>query len=59
MYRNSEEHKARAYTALVRPTLEYAQTVWDPYHKEHIRKLKAVQNKAARFVKMIIAESPV
>ena len=38
------------YFSLVRPHLEYASTVWDPYHKTKIDKLEKVQNQAARFV---------
>ena len=41
--------KATAYTTMVRPTLEYAATVWDPYHQTHIRSLESVQRRAARF----------
>ena len=43
--------KATAYSTMVRPTLEYAATVWDPYHQSHIQSLKSVQRRAARFVK--------
>ena len=41
--------KAQAYTALVRPVLEYASTVWDPYHQQQIQQLENVQRQAARF----------
>ncbi|KAI8498092.1 hypothetical protein Bbelb_240360 [Branchiostoma belcheri] len=41
--------KARAYKTLVRPILEYCQTVWDPYTQSNIRNLEAVQRRAARF----------
>ena len=37
--------KAQCYTTLVRPTLEYAATVWDPYTK-----IQHKQRRAARFV---------
>ena len=37
------------YTALVRPTLEYACTVWDPHFITTIRDLEKVQRRAARF----------
>ena len=43
--------KATAYSTMVRPTLEYASTVWDPYHQTHIQSLEGVQRRAARFVK--------
>jgi hypothetical protein len=35
---------------MVRPTLEYAGTVWDPHHQVHTRSLEWVQRRAARFV---------
>ena len=46
-----EKVKEQAYTALVRPHLEYASCAWDPYLKKNIEKIEAVQRKAARFVK--------
>ena len=39
-----------AYKAIVRPTLEYAATVWDPYTNQHINSIEMVQRRAARFV---------
>ena len=45
--------KNRCYTTYVRPTLEYAGSVWDPTGKgnKNLRdKLEAVQNRCARFV---------
>ena len=41
--------KEKAYKSLVRPILEYAQVVWDPYVDEQIKQLEAVQRRAARF----------
>ena len=43
--------KSAAYSTMVRPTLEYAATVWDPYQQTHIQSLESVQRRAARFVK--------
>ena len=42
--------KSMAYQTMVRPTLEYASTVWDPYQQVHIRALESIQRRAARFV---------
>ena len=42
--------KAQAYTTLVRPVLEYASSVWDPYTIQQINALERVQRQAARFV---------
>ena len=41
--------KAQCYSTLVRPTIEYASSVWSPAKKETINKLEAVQRRAARF----------
>ena len=51
LYRCPIKVKKQAYIALVRPTLEYASTCWDPHHKKEITQLEAVQRKAARFIK--------
>jgi hypothetical protein len=45
-----QDVKSQAYTTLVRPVLEYASTVWDPYTLQHIYALERVQRQAARFV---------
>ena len=42
--------KLTAYIALVRPILEYAATVWDPYTKKSIEHLEMVQRRAVRWV---------
>ena len=39
----------QAYASLVRPTLDYACCVWDPYQRRHIKQLESVQRHAARF----------
>ena len=47
---NSTALKSTAYKTLIRPSLEYACTVWDPYTQRNIYKLEMVQRRAARFV---------
>ena len=36
--------------SLVRPTLEYASSVWDPYQQNDIHRLEMVQRRAARYI---------
>ena len=43
--------KELAYNTYVRPTLEYASSVWDNNIKEQIALVESVQRRAARFVK--------
>ena len=50
LYSCSKEIKARAYLSLVRPTLSYASSEWDPYTQKNINQLEMVQRRAARFV---------
>ena len=45
-----QECRRLAYIALVRSTLEYGATVWDPYLKKDIDRLERVQRQAARFI---------
>lgn len=42
--------KDQAYITLVRPIMEYAAEIWNPYKADHVRKLEAVQRRAARYV---------
>ncbi|CAH1242244.1 Hypp6507 [Branchiostoma lanceolatum] len=46
----SVEAKGRAYMALVRPSLEYASSVWDPHTADQVSRVEAVQRRAARYV---------
>jgi hypothetical protein len=47
---SSRKTKELAYTAMVRPTLEYASTVWSPHQKELAKNIEMVQRRAARYV---------
>ena len=47
----SQEAKNLAYLSLIRPHLEYAAAVWDPYMAKDIQQLKRVQRRAARILK--------
>jgi hypothetical protein len=42
--------KTQAYNTFVRPSLEYASTVWDPHTQANINKVESIQRRAARFV---------
>ena len=46
----SSDVKARAYTSLVHPQLEYACSVWNPYTKWDMDKIEMIYHRAARFV---------
>ena len=46
----SRQVKAATYTSVVRPVLEYAAPVWDPYRQADIKALEQVQHRAARYV---------
>ena len=47
---NHPQLKAMAYKAVVRPQLEYASCVWDPYTAIAIKQIEMVQRRAARWV---------
>ena len=50
-YKFPENIKKQAYQSIIRPTMEYAASCWDPYEQGHIDQLEKIQNKAARFIK--------
>jgi hypothetical protein len=45
-----QECRRLAYISLVRSSLEYGATVWDPYLQQDIDRLERVQRQAARFI---------
>lgn len=47
---SNSDIKNKAYTSLVRPTVEYASPVWDPYLQKDKHKLEMVQRRSARYV---------
>lgn len=46
----NQKAKETAYKTIVRPTLEYCSTVWDPHSQQQARNLEQVQRRAARWV---------
>ena len=42
--------RASAYLTMVRPIMEYASAVWDPFYVKDIQQLEKVQRRAARWV---------
>ena len=44
--------KEISYTSIMRPSLEYAATVWNPVSQQKIKAIENVQRRAARYVNM-------
>lgn len=42
--------RSLAYNSIIRPALEYAVIIWDPFTATSINKLERIQRKAARFI---------
>lgn len=45
-----QDIKLMTYKTFIRPIIEYASIVWDPYTKENIVHLESIQRKSVRFV---------
>ena len=50
IYQCPRKTKDLCYKTLVRPQMEYASIIWDPYTANNISNLEMVQRRAARFV---------
>ena len=46
----TKDVRETTYSTLVRPTLEYASSAWDPHQVSDVNRLEQVQRRAARFV---------
>ena len=45
-----QQTKEKTYKAIVRPVVDYCDSIWSPHIKSYIQKIEMVQRKAARFV---------
>ena len=42
--------KARCYSSMIRPILEYASAIWSPYTQRNVDLVEAVQRRSVRFI---------
>ena len=47
---NNPKLKESAYRTYVRPLVEYAATVWDPWQKQYINEIEMIQHRAIRYI---------
>lgn len=47
---STQEIRLLAYKTYIRPILEYASVVWDPYTQKNITQLESIQRKSVRFI---------
>ena len=47
---NNPKLKESAYKTYVRPLVEYAASVWDPWQKKYINKIEMIQHRAIRYI---------
>ena len=50
LYSAPQENKILACQSIIRPTIEYAASIWDPFTTKNISKVEKIQRSAARFV---------
>jgi len=46
----SKELKELSYKQFVLPVLDYASSIWDPYHQNQINRLEIIYHRAAHFI---------
>ena len=47
---NNAKLKESAYKTYVRPLVEYAASVWDPWQDKYIDKIEMIQHRAIRYI---------